>query len=620
MERKVEIKESQKQWQVIVSRILWLLAPFIAYFILQRFYGPDIGAFLRGIPTRRGVLNLFILYTVWWGCYVITNRTKLSAILTTLVALVLGLANYFVWKFRGTPLVVADVMSVGTAAKVAGGYRYTLDADAAMCVIYAALYIVAVLVLKSGKGLKWKPRIAAAASFLCLAFGFHYLFFESSYLETHGIFWGTVNGVTNYAENGTALSMMLSWTYVVEKPSGYSPSKVEALAGNYISDQSDAAAEMPSGQKPNIIVIMNETFSDLGTVGELPISEDVMPFVHGLTENTVKGHLYVSVIGGGTANTEFEFLTGSSMAFLPIQSIPYNSYITSELPSFCTALSSQGYGGNIAFHPYQKSLWKRDKVYPLLGFSDFVSIDEMQEEERSYIRSFISDECDYNKLISLYESYQTSEDAEKPFYLFNVTIQNHGGYDSSTMIPQDMVLSVTDDRFQDDGALTFLNLIRKSDQALEMLVNYFKQVDEPTIIVFFGDHMPGISEEFYLNLAGKTDTTWTLDEQLRRFEVPYFIWANYDIEEEQRDMSANYLGAYVLKTAGVSLTGYQKYLLNLMEKVPVVTQYGYIGDDGTVRDLKEESKYTELLQEYASVQYNYLIDNRNRVSSFFEIN
>ena len=604
--------------QIIVSRILWVLAPFVAYFVLQRFYGTGIGAFLLGIPTRRGLLNLFILGTLWWGCYVITNRTKISAILTVLAAFVLGLANYFVWRFRGTPLVVADIMSVGTAMEVAGGYEYTLDANAISCIVCLILYSLVVIVLKAGKGLKWKMRIAAAASFLVLGLGFHHLFFETNYLDAHGIVGDTFNGVANYTENGTALSMVISWTYyVVDKPDGYSTSKVKALEENYKSDPIEGAEGKTENEKPNIIVVMNESFADLGTLGDLPLSEDAMPFVHGLTENTVKGNLYVSVIGGGTANTEFEFLTGASMAFLPFRSVPYNSYITEELPSFTTALSSQGYGGNIAFHPFQSNTWKREKVYPLLGFSEFVSLADMAEEEKMNVRSFLSDESNYDKIISLYEEFKKSENKEQPFYLFNVTIQNHGGYDSSAMAPEDMVLTITDEKLQDDGAETYLNLIKKSDQALEQLVHYFENVKEPTVLVFFGDHMPGISEEFYLNLAGKVDGIWTLEEQIRRFEVPYIIWANYDIEEEQRDMSANYLGAYALKTAGVSLTGYQKYLLELMEKVPVVTQYGYIGEDGVVRDLKEESEYSPLLQEYAMVQYNYLMDGKNRVETFF---
>lgn len=620
MDRQENVQQNKKneiiKLQIILSRILWFLSPFMAYFILQRFYGTGIRAFLQTIPTRRGLLNIFILYTFLWGCYVIINRTKVSAVLTVLAAFILGLTNYFVWEFRGTPLVVADIMSAGTAMEVAGGYQYTLNTNARSCVVCMILYILAVFVLKSGKGLRWKQRIAAAASFLVLVSGFHHLFFKSNYLEKHGIIGDIFNGVDNYTENGTALSMMLSWSYyMVDKPDGYSPSKVEKLAENYKSDPAVGAED----KKPNVIVVMNESFADLNTVGDLPLSEDAMPFVHSLTENTVKGNLYVSTKGGGTANTEFEFLTGSSMAFLPYRSIPYNSYITEKLPSFCTTLSSQGYGGNLAFHPFYSNPWKREKVYPLLGFSDFISMEDMPDDEKEYVRSFISDECDYEKLISLYEEFKKSEAKELPFYVFNVTIQNHGGYDSSEMADEDMVLTITDEKLKNDKAETYLNLIRKSDQALEKLVEYFEKVEEPTLLVFFGDHQPGISTEFYFDLAGNQSGYLTLEESINQFEVPYMIWANYDIQEEKRDMSVNYLGAYVLKTAGLNLTGYQKYLLELMEKVPVVTQNGYMGEDGMIHSLKEESEYSSLLEEYAAIQYNYLIDKKNRVETFFEL-
>ncbi len=111
----------------------------------------------------------------------------------------------------------------------------------------------------------------------------------------------------------------------------------------------------------------------------------------------------------------------------------------------------------------------------------------------------------------------------------------------------------------------------------------------------------------------------TIAELARKYEVPYIIWANYDIEEENRDMSVNYLGAYVLKTAGCSLTGYQKYLLDLMDKVPILTQICYIGEDGAVREPDEKSEYTDLIGEYGRVQYNYLFDEKNRMVDFFEL-
>lgn len=604
---------------IMVGRALWLLSPFVAYYILQRFYGFGMGEFLRTVITRRGILNLFILYIFWWGCYVITNRTKASAILTVLAAFLIGLTNYFVMEFRGSPLSVADIAAIGTAAEVAGGYRYTLDANAIRCLVHTVLYIGVTLALKSGKGMKWKKRLLAAVSFICLAVGFRQLFFESDYLKDHKIKGGIFNGSESYAENGTALSLVIGWTYyAVEKPQGYSFAEVEKITDHYESDFPGKADEISERRQPNIIAVMNETFADLNVVGELKLSEDAMPFVHQLKENTIKGNLHVSVLGGTTANTEFEFLTGATMAFLPYRSVPYNSYIRQPLPTLNTALLAQGYGGNIAFHPFEASGWKRDKVYPLLGFSEFISIDDMQENEKEYIRSFISDESDYSKVISEYEEFKKSGDSGRPFYLFNVTIQNHGGYDSSTMAAEDMVITITDEKQQNDAAQTYVNLIRKSDQAFEKLVKYFEQVEEPTILVLFGDHMPGLSGKFYRSLSGKKAAELSLGESMHKYEVPYVIWANYDIEEEERDMSANYLGAYVLKTAGVGLTGYQKYLLELMEKVPVITQNGYIGQDGVVRELDEKSEYSELLREYAKIQYNYLFDGKNRVEGFWK--
>jgi hypothetical protein len=139
------------------------------------------------------------------------------------------------------------------------------------------------------------------------------------------------------------------------------------------------------------------------------------------------------------------------------------------------------------------------------------------------------------------------------------------------------------------------------------------------VIVFFGDHQPSLSTEFKDAIYGKKNSELTIAENLQKYETPYLIWANYDIEEEERDMSANYLGAYLMKTIGANMTGYQKYLLDVMEEVPILTQGAYIGADEEGYNTDDTSQYTELLEEYSRVQYNYLFDPKNRVEEFYEL-
>ena len=188
----------------------------------------------------------------------------------------------------------------------------------------------------------------------------------------------------------------------VEKPDGYSAKAAEEIAENYQTQETATPAE----KLPNIIVIMNEAFSDLSVFGDFSVSEDYMPFIHSLNKNVLKGHAYVSVKGGNTANSEFEFLTGDSMAFMPTGSVPYQKYIKSEIPSLASRLNELGYT-TTAIHPYYGTGWCRNIVYPLLGFDQLIFKDEFVSPKK--IRNYISDESAFQKIIDLYEEKDADE-------------------------------------------------------------------------------------------------------------------------------------------------------------------------------------------------------------------
>ena len=230
------------------------------------------------------------------------------------------------------------------------------------------------------------------------------------------------------------------------------------------------------------------------------------------------------------------------------------------------------------------------------------------------MREFISDETDFNRLISEYEEQRKTN--SDPFYEFTVTMQNHGGYAGTHGLVNEK-LQVTTPANVNDQVTQYLNLIRLSDEAFENLTKYFEKIDEPTVIVMFGDHQPGFTDSVYDELMGQSTTTLDIEDTSKMYQVPYVIWANYDIEEENLDMSANYLSSYLLNLTGSKMTGYNKYLLNLMKKVPVLSAICYIGDDGVVHASGEESEYSDLIKDYQIVQYNNMFDTDNRIPDFF---
>lgn len=595
-----------------MARILFIAAVPMAFFIVQRYSGFDISDFLRLSLKLKGLTNYLLYGLIWWLLYLICNRTKYTAVLLVGLSSVLGLANYFVWEFRGIPVMAADLMSFGTAMDVAGHYTYELNLSALWALVYTVVFLCAVLSLKSYRGLRWRYRLCALAGFF-LPYGVFYTqLLHGTLMKDHGITVSVWEPSRNYAKNGSLLSFFLSYTYyVVDKPSQYSAAKAEELTKEYVSD---SLSEETEGVKPNIIAIMNEAWSDLDVDGDLETSEDFMPYVHGLEENTVKGELYVSVFAGNTANTEFEFLTGCSMAFLPFRSIPYDTYIKEALPSLTYNLRADGYGGNYAVHPYSATAWNRDEAYPLLGFEKFYSVKDF--ENITYLRNFASDKTDFDFIISKYEEWR--KQSEQPFYTFSVTVQNHGGYSASQGLV-DTSIKITNEEQANESAEQYINLIKTTDVAFEELLSYFEKVEDPTVIVMFGDHQPSLPGSFYESLFGKNSDDYTLEDTKKKYTVPYVIWANYDIQEGEANMSANYLSAYLMKVIGGKMTGYQKYLMDLYEEVPMITANGYCGADGVLHELGEKSAYSDAIEEYQILQYNNLFDEGKRVEEFYTL-
>lgn len=413
-----------------------------------------------------------------------------------------------------------------------------------------------------------------------------------------------------------------------------------AVRGTSDIDQPTASARKKKDQAPNVICIMNETFSDLRVLGQLSTNQDYMPFTRSLTKNTIKGNLYMPVTGAGTSNSEFEFLTGNTMAFLAAGSNAYELYIKSQLPSLAYTLAAQNYS-RTALHVYYRTSWQRDVNYPLLGFERYDSIesfidndaiDEYRNGNKSFsdfedavneqypgenvlLRRFVSDRFDYKLLEQMYEE----RDPSKPFFIFNVTMQNHGSYDSAyENFDQKIKLTSTEEYYP--AANRYLSLIYESDQAFKELVEYFSNVDEPTIICMFGDHQPNIETEFVESLLGSDISDLSTEDNQKRFVTPFVIWANYNIEEGYVDkMSANYLSTLLLQVADLKTTKYNDYLSALYRYVPVIDSNGYITANDEYYTFDETSEYTDLLAGYEKVQYNNLFDTIGRHDELFYI-
>lgn len=559
----------------------------------------------------------------------LTGRVSRALGIQTAFCAVYGLANYFVLEFRGAPIQPWDILSIGTAASVADNYEYRLDKDALTALIGLLVLLAAEFFLradfygpfKSRRALKKEAaagsapkadtpertpakrrRVIIVRTALCLVtgllcFGYTKMLHNEDFVQKKlRLYDKLFTPTTIQFKNGTVTAFLMELQYMsVEKPSGYNEKDAREALASY------ETAGTPANT-PNIIVVMNEAFSDPAVLGGFTTNEDYMPFVHSLlrgAEDTVSGLLNVSVKGGNTANTEFEYLTGNSMAFLPYGSIPYQQYIKNETPSMASWLSGFGYR-TVAMHPYRAAGWDRNKVYPLMGF------DEMYFQEfykdSGVIRKYVSDEADYEKIIQIYEQKEPGE----PLFLFNVTMQNHSSYndwaDYDNFSPD-----ITVDGSDSEVLSAYLSLMKLSDQATERLVDYFAKEEEDTVIVFFGDHQPTDSVvNPVLKLNGTSSSSLSTEEEALRYQVPFFIWANYDIEEESGlNISANYLASRTLDAAGLPKPGYFSFLSELEKQAPVISANHVSLSDGTFSSADDQD---ELLREYKTFQYHQLFD------------
>ena len=244
------------------------------------------------------------------------------------------------------------------------------------------------------------------------------------------------------------------------------------------------------------------------------------------------------------------------MAFLPQGCIPYQQFLHEQTDSMATSLKNMGYR-TIAMHPYREKGWDRHEVYEYFGFDRYYSQSDFTEPH--LLRQYISDQADVEKVIEIYE-----EDPDTPLFMFNVTMQNHSSYTDA----YDKFTPGIEVEGTDSFALNqYLSLLRESDKSLEYLISYFEQTDDPTIIVFFGDHQPTNSVVSPIYKLNDRSVSSLSEEELRsRYQVPYIIHANFDIEETtDLTMSSNYLGVKTLDIAGLPLTDYQQFLANQYE-------------------------------------------------------
>ena len=578
------------------SAIVFWIAPLAGFYLVEIIYNPKI----EQLTWLYALGNIVCLTGVLLCIYMICPSMKAAIVLYWSVLLIFALANYYVTQFRGNPFMPSDLFSVATAARVAGKYTFTISERLVIGILcYVWGIAIAGIVPYRKKKRSRRQQAVCILAFVGVVWYFRTHEIEAIYGFHLAEMQWDIGGV--YQEKGSVLSFAtMLQNFEVQKPAGYSGRRAEQILSQAQKQERDE-----TDLQPTIIAIMDESFSDLRVLGDFETSEEYLDHWYAVEDYRKKQNLNVSTYAGFTANTENEFLTGNSIGNMPEGIVPYQIYNLKNIGNMADILHANGYK-TTAIHPEYKGNWTRTRVYESFGFDTFLSIDDFENPER--IRSSVSDQASFEKVIEVYER------DDGPQFIFNVTMQNHGGYDVNEMAGLNRIALKEEWRGYTDVE-TYLTLIRESDQAICNLIEYFSNVDRPVILCIFGDHQPGVNGLWIEEVMGKETSQISFEEQQSKYCVPYMIWANFECAapSEILDTSSNYLGALLLEQAGIVQTDYTAYLLQMREQVPIINAYGYQTADAVWHSFEEETQVTEWVENYKMVQYNAMFDaKRNK--------
>lgn len=601
--------EKIKNQKICPEKYIFLLA---AWFISV---AAGLNLFMYDVKLENIIANSIFLLPIYGIMLLLIGSISVSLIVTLVLEGVVYYLDEYIFHIRYTYIQYNDFYNIGNAMRVSSNYEFAI----LWKVLFKVLLLIAIGVLFAlfvkyfckKKELLFKAPVGNRIAGLILIFVSFVLF---SFLKTNAFF-DTEKIKFDINEYTEEKGLVYAWycQYVNSElvaPEGYSEASVDKLLSAFVDDETD------DFEKINIVVIMNESLTDYSSISDLNLEKDVLSKYHALDKNCKKGLAIASIYGSYTCNSEFEFLTGESMGFLPVGTVPYIQYIRKKTDNICYDLKELGYK-TIAVHPYYSAEWNRKTVYPLLGFDEMIfgedfadgklnvdnNISDMKAEEGSfgeyeYVRGFISDKECYRAIL------KELDDNKEPNFIYNVTVQNHGGYEGSNtendMIEHQVIL-------MDDGSKVeiekqevneYLYSVSKSDEAFDWFVNELEKLDEKTIVVMYGDHQPFLQE---INSFLTFDND---NEMLQKYTVPYIMWANYDVDLTGMPdvVSLNYLSALVKKNTGIPLRTFDKFRLSLYEKYPVITA-GYIMDSsGNITSNK--GKYDGVIKDYEYVQYD----------------
>ncbi|HFK1783441.1 TPA: LTA synthase family protein [Bacillus cereus] len=565
------------------------------------------------------ILSFVVIYAIYILVYNLIGKVFLSMVLTSCTLVILCIVNYLKLIFRGDPLYPSDFTQITHIQSVipmvmdyfSWSYIFVIIVSIVACIvagIYMRRYIQNVKI-----HLGIRALLVVGSIFVLYAYGNFANTFMNKVFQKSGVDFVLWNQNENYASNGFVLGFISNLdTTVMEKPKNYSKENMLQIANDIKKQYSGNIGNQKKKEKPNIIFVMSESFWDPTKVTNLSFSEDPVPNLHHYIENFPGGQTISPTFGGNTANVEFEALTSYSMSLLKPGSIPYQQVITNkkEIPSIPTALKKEGYYTS-AIHSFGRTFFKRDDVYKVLGFDKFNAEDTMKNVDID--GDYISDLAMSKEIIA------ELEEQKQPTFIHAVTMQNHFPFTEGRFGENLIEISGLENEESKGELETYTEGLRRSDEALQYLIEQLDNLDRPTLLVFFGDHLPslGTNKSFYKE-NGYITNEKTPSERLAMAQTPLLMYANFDMPNDNLGLvSPIHFSNLIFDYAGLNKSLFYQFLSELYKEIPVLRDELKVDKNGEViNDLTKKQK--EMLEQYKMLQYDLLVGNQYSTDILFK--
>lgn len=596
---------------LLASAALSLVGLMLGYVmsieVITHFMSHPLLLLLNTLP-----LTLFMLFI-----YFATSRIWCSFLFGGGLFLIFELVNRFKLELRDDPLIPYDLLLGGEVANVVKLSDLTISKYLfAMIILFLVASLFLIFFVKSAR-LKAIPRIIA--TLLCIAgmtLAFTSMFNDSQRFSSKEEGFNIYSTADMYRSRGFIYSFLLDLRTLRQiKPEGYTKQEAQQLLEQYtLSDEDESSA------KPNVIAIMGEAFYDIDRIPGIKFIDGTDPLKNykEILEEAYHGSIVTSVFGGGTGSTEFSFLTGHSTTLLPNGVTPYKTHIRSKKYSLARYFSEYGYS-TTALHPGHPWFYNRQNVYKFFEFDNIFFKPDMELTDKDFRYGYVRDQAAMEFILSDYDRHLKA-DQQTPYFNFTVTIENHGPYyykkaDDKILVKPDGMADSTYNMIN-----SYIYGLRESDRALGYLVSELKSSDEPFVLLYFGDHLPFLNNDYegYKALDFNIGQGKGIEAFLNHYETPYFIWSNDAAREliEKNTghvpvgagpkISTCFLPVELQKYIGLNPSPYFAFLSRLEESLPVVTHYYYKQDGEFVTELSAENR--QLLSDYSELQYYMMFD------------